>query len=87
MMTFEKDFPSLKELRMEGFVEDDGDLGYSLEDNGNYIQVYDVKKYCLDRQRVKEVIENMAHGDFQSEKDVQDALKELGLNDTINGDV
>jgi len=55
-MTFEEDFPSLKELKMEGFVEEDGDLGYSLDKDGDYVQIFDVQKFCLDRERVKELV-------------------------------
>ena len=77
MEKFNEKFPSLKDKRF--YVYDYPD-GYSLEedDTGELFKIEDVEKHCLDKQKVREVIDN-----FQTKKRqitdkilIQEELKE-----------
>ena len=46
MMSFEKEFPSIKKI-------------YVIDDETASVYITDVMKCCLDKQRVKEAIENL----------------------------
>lgn len=48
------------------------------------VKTVDVSKYCLDKQRVREAIENMVKGSVIDRINANTLLKELGLNDSGN---
>lgn len=64
---FEEAFPSLRELRMEGLVENDNTLGYELKDDGEFIQVFDVQRFCIDKQIMKQIFGNLKKYKFKDE--------------------
>ena len=72
-MTFEEEFPSLKESRTDSnwFIYPEGD--------GDLIMIEGIKKHCLDKQRVKEAIKRCKHPDFAF--NLRKFKAELGLED------
>ena len=80
-MKFEEQFPSLKNIGSYGdYVEVDEDI----DQETLWINREDIEKHCLDKQKVKDVIENLNNIDITSEDYgtiyTKDLLKELGLN-------
>jgi len=77
-MTFEEQFPSLKEQSIQGCADDFyGDEQYLFTDET-------IQKFCLDKQRVKEAIRKagiteMPSGDSSDFLIKSTLLKELGL--------
>ena len=58
-MKFEEQFPSLVDERYDlerGYIEDGGDLEMVRKDEGLWVETYDVKNHCLDKQKVIEAI-------------------------------
>ena len=55
-MSFEKEFPSLKN---KGIVSQDTIIEQSLGNGeGISVSMNDIEKYCLDKQRIREAIDN-----------------------------
>lgn len=72
-MTFEKEFPSLKEKRWgiyEGYdstwmtCETDNLFAPDFGKEDIYYKEEDIKKYCLDKQKVREVIDKIIEYDM-----------------------
>ncbi len=83
-LSFEEEFPELKELRMNNSWEYDEIDNISecmnLDEYGEYIHITDIQNYCLDKARVKEAIRKTTHwGNTKFEVDLDTLLKELNI--------
>ena len=78
MKSITETHPSLSQLRMTAFVEDDGELGYSLESDGEYIQCCDVQEYTVDKKLLEKII---FEGDVRGWEDkiVEDIIRVFNL--------
>ncbi len=77
-MTFEEEFPSLKD-KLEDYDVPTYPDGTIIE--GGYVEMNDIQKHCLDKQRVKEAVFAMStkFPDRQLTDESIWLLKELGL--------
>jgi len=73
-MTFEEEFPSLYKEDKENFS---GSIGKEFE-NRNIMET--LSKYCLDKQRVRDVLMSIGGTEWLAEARL-DALKELELEE------
>ena len=90
---FEEQFPSLKgyTCKFDFADENEGDrikpvssgmFFGSLIDEGDVVHIYDVQKHCLDKQKVREIIDELKFPDRFGDtiEQVKESLKErLGL--------
>ena len=88
-MRFEEQFPSLKDERVDVGTYF-GESGTAKDKCGEYLHVGDVQEHCLDKQKVREAIQNLTQDckkdnsiewELDGQVDAEELLKELGLED------
>lgn len=83
-MTFEEDFPSLKDKQVDSIYY--GREGYpEYQQQGDCLKIVDVEDYCLDKAKVKGIIAKLRPKHIDSlegssyDEALNHVLKELGL--------